>query len=591
MRKIFPAIFTLILLAPLAAFADAADLGSPYRAELGSDSSVLSAELPAESLRELPAAASQLPIDRRLTVRTRTLGNLSVRFDRKRSRDWPAFEILNGREVADVADVTLMQGRVTVRSRNRTPWESARKSVPIAASIFKLRGKNQIEIYFVADGPRARARMYLLSGALNTSGVSKLRVRSLPSTISNRTRCASESEFSANALLDSVAALSSATVNGGGVSAKATRVIEMITYVDSEWSASHPGTANASAASVVNAADAIYRDQLSLSFTIKEQRAVTLSNTAASALLDEFRTTIVNLGLSGSADVHHLYSGKELDGDVIGIAYSGDGSTNGVLCRYPTLSMGITSDQANFSASINPVTTAHEIGHNLAADHDDSDPQTIMTTQLSLPVPSTFSSFSKGQIGAYVTTFGSCLATSGGGSPTATPTPTPTSGGGSNPTPTPTSTRPPSSGGGGTGSGSDPNTGVDEGYGVGLTTTIRKNLFSLRITLNELVPGCSLVIRSATTRNGVASSAPFVTFVPDALSEDFAVTLKVSSNELTKKKAAAKVFFSAEYCGETSASVAVTPSKVRPNGNRIKNVKLKAWIAALKKGLGSAVLS
>ena len=69
-------------------------------------------------------------------------------------------------------------------------------------------------------------------------------------------------------------------------------------------------------------------------------------------------------GIAPSRDVVHQFSGKNFSGSTIGIAFVG------VICRNRSLSVGISQDVSG-SATRRRL-TAHEIGHNLSANHDSS---------------------------------------------------------------------------------------------------------------------------------------------------------------------------------------------------------------------------
>lgn len=127
-------------------------------------------------------------------------------------------------------------------------------------------------------------------------------------------------------------------------------------------------------------------------------------------LLEDFQSYTLNNSHLGNADLYHLFSGKETlteNGSptgVIGLAYVG------VTCVAPNFSFGYTLD---VNPALNPVITAHEIGHNFNADHDQSAGGTIMFPSLGNPVPTMFSSFSAGQISNHRDSSGSCLGNSG----------------------------------------------------------------------------------------------------------------------------------------------------------------------------------
>jgi hypothetical protein len=110
-------------------------------------------------------------------------------------------------------------------------------------------------------------------------------------------------------------------------------------------------------------------------------------------------------------DVAHMWTGKDMDGSTVGIAWVG------VVCRSPSYSYGVS--QRYSSTPQKYVLTAHEIGHNFDADHSDGQSgcsNTIM--QSFVGTGFTFCSFSRSQITAHANANSSCL---GSGTPPSTP--------------------------------------------------------------------------------------------------------------------------------------------------------------------------
>ena len=85
------------------------------------------------------------------------------------------------------------------------------------------------------------------------------------------------------------------------------------------------------------------------------------TSTDPNALLNEFTSHWRSAHTSVPRDVAHLFTGKDLDGSVIGIAWLS------VICS----SYGFGVSQSDFSSNFASVTdlTAHELGHNWSAGH------------------------------------------------------------------------------------------------------------------------------------------------------------------------------------------------------------------------------
>jgi len=204
------------------------------------------------------------------------------------------------------------------------------------------------------------------------------------------------------------------------------KTIEVATEADYQWvtQAGGASAANNEILGILNLVDGIYERDLNLSITVTFQHAWTTADSysaaSTSALLDAFLGywNTNYLRSQYPRDIAHLFTGKFSNQ---GIAYQE------ITCRIPDAAYGVTAR----SGSVNHLITAHEIGHNLGAEHVDNSGS--CATSIMIPILSGnvtgFCDASKAQIQTYVATHGSCLTT-GGTTPTPTPTPSPT------PTPT-----------------------------------------------------------------------------------------------------------------------------------------------------------
>lgn len=339
-------------------------------------------------------------------------GSVVLVLDSALQRYWSADFISDAGVTADTAEVTLFRGSA----------EFEGETVPLAASIYL---RNSVPTLFgdfaSSDGARFfHLEVPLLSGGAETAG-------SLTTTTHDDLppmSCGAEESGGPRDLSNRIRPR--AGILG-------LRALEIATEADFEFFARYGTNSNTQIATIINAANTIYKSQLSLDVQIKSQHTVTTSSqpyttSDSGGLLTQFRTYTNANSQLGTADVYGLFSGKDFDGSVIGVAYIS------VLCSAPTYSYHIVQDIGTLTYLV----FAHELGHNLGADHDPSSTPSIMGPVLSGSVTS-FSALSIGQIGSYVSTDGSCLSeeSGGGGSdptPTPTPTPTPPPGGGSNPT-------------------------------------------------------------------------------------------------------------------------------------------------------------
>lgn len=165
-------------------------------------------------------------------------------------------------------------------------------------------------------------------------------------------------------------------------------------------------------AAILNAANALYMRQLGLRLSLKDQ-AVDAGNerpytsSDATTLLLQFKNKSEDRPYLRQSDLYHLFTGKEIEDGIIGLAFVG------TACQSDgSFSYGLTR---KVMASIQALVTAHEIGHNLGAEH----PEEVLSPA---PAPSLmtgrvrsdqtqFSEFSIGQISSYIDQFGSCITT------------------------------------------------------------------------------------------------------------------------------------------------------------------------------------
>ena len=130
----------------------------------------------------------------------------------------------------------------------------------------------------------------------------------------------------------------------------------------------NPGIFNRSQG-ILNDVDGIYRSDLNLYISITYQHGWSsvsgdpYTSLNAETTLNQFRSWWQSNKGSINRDTTHMFSGKDFSGGTIGIAWVG------VICNSPSLAYGISQDLS--SSAQRAELTAHEIGHNLSARHDD----------------------------------------------------------------------------------------------------------------------------------------------------------------------------------------------------------------------------
>ncbi len=145
-------------------------------------------------------------------------------------------------------------------------------------------------------------------------------------------------------------------------------LLSVAMVADYEMYQYHGGSTTSYLSSILNQVSLIYQNDLSVllqanSFTVYTTNADPFTSTTPEVLLDEFGTLrATDGGAIHAAGLGHLYTGKDLAGNVVGIAYLG------TLCANST-GVGL-SEYFTANNYIQTLLTAHEMGHNFGAPHD-----------------------------------------------------------------------------------------------------------------------------------------------------------------------------------------------------------------------------
>ena len=149
--------------------------------------------------------------------------------------------------------------------------------------------------------------------------------------------------------------------------------LEMGAVGDFEFTNSKGGDAAAAAAITtrLNNVDGIYSQQLGVQINVTTIDTFSTSNdpftdvAEASVLLDELSTYRSTTPSQNSNGLTHLYTGRDLSGTTVGIAWSSGASV--ALCSN---FFGAGLSEGNRSSTFDSLVAAHEIGHNFGAPHD-----------------------------------------------------------------------------------------------------------------------------------------------------------------------------------------------------------------------------
>lgn len=186
--------------------------------------------------------------------------------------------------------------------------------------------------------------------------------------------------------------------------------LSIATEADYEYYLTYGANTNSQIQGVLNQVDGIFGNDLSIWSWISYQGVWThsadpYSSSDPNTLLTQFKNYWNNNRKNVGRDVAHLFTGKSLS-NYIGLAYVS------TAC-YKNSAYGLSQDYPLMVKLV-----AHEIGHNLGANHDNevvppadscSGSGPIMCTPLQTYGPDAFSSRSASDIGAYRDQYGSCM--------------------------------------------------------------------------------------------------------------------------------------------------------------------------------------
>jgi hypothetical protein len=406
----------LVVSFPISAFGRSSEPDNPFASEFKLERvyQVASARGGKAELETVPTV--------RLEGQVHGVGFVDARFNVRRNKTWSASMRRQGREARDEIHPVLLQGRLAAGGA----WRRAGERIfPAAASIIG----NELQVSFPGRAKGSRKtwqRIYTIKMSLDGSIVVRARVSSIPKSAARRGACgaATDGVSLGESVVPDQHAQSALAESGSEVvppigaeeapqTPSLARVVTISTDADPEWYQKYGEQSNAVIASLINASEAIYNRQLGLRFRIVKQHVYADTSpyvtSDAGMLLSAFTRNAENAANLGTdpntfhqdVDLKHLFTGKDIDGSIIGIAYIG------VLCAVPSLSYGITQ---HYMEAANAGIFAHEIGHNFGAGHDSSTRDGLMFPSISIPPAQKFSDVSLAEITDHLSKYGSCIS-------------------------------------------------------------------------------------------------------------------------------------------------------------------------------------
>ena len=143
--------------------------------------------------------------------------------------------------------------------------------------------------------------------------------------------------------------------------------IDMGILGDFEFASGNPVGAEAALVTRMNIVDGIFSEQLGVQLTLNTVEVFDAASdpfsdeTDSGALLDELADYRGSTPAQQASGLTHLFTGRDLDGTTVGIAFTG------ALC-HRRAGAGLT--QSSASANFDALVAAHELGHNFGAPHD-----------------------------------------------------------------------------------------------------------------------------------------------------------------------------------------------------------------------------
>jgi hypothetical protein len=177
------------------------------------------------------------------------------------------------------------------------------------------------------------------------------------------------------------------------------RVLTLEAFTDPEWRYLYGSVSDVEIASYINTADVIYRNQLGITLRLNSITNFTNSTleTSPNQMLNAFR---LSPEAQGQANVKTLFTGKDMDGATVGIAYVGS------VCYAKGFEYSVIQSYGILTGNI----FTHELGHSLGARHDYYNVGSVMYPYVSLG-DARFSSQSLSEINSFLGYVGSCFAT------------------------------------------------------------------------------------------------------------------------------------------------------------------------------------
>lgn len=554
MRGALPSIIRLFGITAVVCLAPTPALSQAYNATLSGAVTKIQEVLERASLPDCSTSRCLLAENTlRFTVRTPIAGSVSVELTRASIPTKIIREAATATESARLP--ILLKGTGRIRHYNS---DGSAAQVPVAATLYRDSADPVLEVSLPHNFRFSRR-----------SGVGVYRAH--VSSLTNSSRRNSRADIpSSSAFMKDTCGLEMSAPRGSSLQAFRIEPIVRsqatynVLYIGTDFDSAFMSRAGCSSTSVcnnkilsiMNQASVFYERQLGYSLEVTRQFGPTSFGrmTESGFLLDTIaESNRVNRGqfihngsntVENQIDLFKSFTGRTMDGKVIGIAYVG------TLCQNSQAAFSNAITQY-VSPAVNPVVAAHEIGHTLNAQHVTAG---IMKPNIGASPPQSFSSESLLTISDYLNRYyNECKQGTSSGMNNAP--------------------------------GDDPHLGKPVTMRLSARPTGARKL-TLVTQVANVQSGCQVRIRAATSAKGASAGTVVTSILPTSSAST--VNASVSFGTQPSSSGSRRVYLVAEYTcpvggiTEVSKVVSLDPNGIR--GLRSKTTRTK-WISLLRSGL------
>ncbi|RMG43088.1 MAG: hypothetical protein D6719_04440 [Candidatus Dadabacteria bacterium] len=299
-------------------------------------------------------------------------------------------------------DARLFQGKIRIRHKSVSgPWRSAGVAIDIVGNV--------VHIIFHSTRRGIITRLTTHISYLEGASRAPVFVSYLPSAV--KVPCGLGDAVSAGRAFSAATndpecgSDSSCTDFSNPPPYSPRKIIDISTAADRAFFLNHGSNTNARIQAILNSAEALYLNQLGAQFNLINQyidsNGTVYKSTDAETLLLQLTNHGNSTAVFGSPDVVHLFTGRNLNSNIIGLAWQG------TMCSAPNSKYGLTQATSD-TKLLQHIITAHEIGHNANLNHDDPSPSVM--ARIVKASNTVFTGCSRCEFHRYVNASGSCLA-------------------------------------------------------------------------------------------------------------------------------------------------------------------------------------